>query len=78
MVTVSGVDSNPVLVLSGVPQSSILGPLLFLIYVNDLSLTSFSLNRSLVLDADDTTLFKPIVAPSDLVDFQSDINSIQD
>ena len=73
---IRGVDSNPVPVLSGVPQGSVLGPLLFLFYVNNLSLTSFPLNSSLVLYANDTTLFKPIVAPSDLVDFQSDINSI--
>ena len=53
-----------------------LGPLLFLVYVNDMCLSSFSLNSSLVLYADDTTLFKPISAPEDLVDFQSDIDSI--
>ena len=76
LVAVRGVDSKPVPVVSGVPQGSVLGPLLFLVYVNDLCLSSFSQNSSIILYADDTTLFKPISSPTDLVEFQSDINII--
>ena len=53
-VVVNGSSSEWVNVLSGVPQGSILGPLLFTIYINDLE---DNLNNSLLKLADDTKLW---------------------
>ena len=50
---VNGVKSEWLWVLCGVPQGSVLGPLLFLLYTNDLSYAS---NFSINLFADDTCL----------------------
>ena len=55
-VCVSGTTSSEGLVTCGVPQSSILGPLLFLIYdVNDMSL-SIDNDCKLILYADDSAI----------------------
>ena len=64
-------DTLPV--LSGVPQGSILGPLLFFIVVNDLPAAADSSKPFLF--ADDTKLLKFILQPSDHLLLQKDLDS---
>ena len=54
MVVLNGQTSSWRPVLAGVPQGSILGPLLFLVYINDLP---NGLKSNAKLFADDTSLF---------------------
>ena len=64
-VVLNGQCSNWSLVLASVPQGSILGPLLFLIYVNDLH---DGLESSVKLFADNTSLFSTVYDPNMLAD----------
>ena len=51
----NGATSHKLKISTGVPQGSILGPLLFLIYINDLPSVSNVLQ--MLMYADDTTLY---------------------
>ena len=57
-VEINGVKSGALPITTGVPQGSILGPLLFIIYINDFSLASQVF--TFISYADDTTLFSTL------------------
>ena len=63
----NGSFSNYSTVESGVPQGSVLGPLLFLIYINDLAT---NIKSNIKFFADDTMLFSivkdPVISANDL------------
>ena len=69
-VTYNGTSSSTKVIKCGVPQGSILGPLLFLLYINDLPNVCKSTNP--VLYADDTNLF---INGKNLIDLQTTFNS---
>jgi len=73
-VSVNGCLSSVLHIKSGVPQGNILGPLLFLIYINDISK---SVNHSTELKfADDTKCFKSINTQMNSTYLQQDLNSL--
>ncbi|MDD9361364.1 MAG: reverse transcriptase family protein, partial [Anaplasma sp.] len=74
LVRVSSCLSNPFLATSGVPQGSNLGPLLFLIFVNDL--TSCVKYSKMLLFADDIKLYRRTNTVEDRVLLQRDVCSI--
>ena len=65
--------SDPVPVLSGVPQGSVLGPVLFLIFIYDLP---DNIRSSARLFADNCVLYRNIKSPIDCQILQDDLNSL--
>ena len=71
-VVINGNSSTWCEVSSGVPQGSVLGPLLFNIYVNDIA---SQVNSTILQFADDLKMFRVIHDVTDFNQLQEDIDS---
>ena len=72
-VVVNGIKSDWVPVLSGVPQSTVLGPVLFSLYINDITT---DIDSEIRLFADDCVCYREIKGTEDTVKLQEDIDRL--
>ena len=73
-VVINGVASKWHQVTSGIPQSSVLGPVLFVVYIN--TMVEESGVSDVYLYADDTKIFNEIHCQQDIDDLQQDLNRL--
>ena len=69
-VVVNGADSSWSQVTSGIPQGSVLGPLLFLLFINDMPDGVMS---SIKIFADDAKAYKDVQTEEDMLTLQNDV-----
>jgi hypothetical protein len=74
-VAVNGAFSSTQPVLSGIPQGSVLGPLLFVVYINDLP---NNLSSSVLMFADDTKPFREMKSEEDFRVLQCDLDLLEE
>ena len=74
VVTVNGESSLVGDVLSGIPQGTVLGPLLFIIYINDIL---DDVDSEGLLFADDAKIFRTVTCKDDALLLQQDISQLE-
>ena len=74
-VVVNGSKSAPSPVISGIPQGTVLGPVLFVIYINDLL---DNISSGGLMFADDTKIYRRITTRDDALQLQADINKLEE
>ena len=74
-VVVNGNLSSWASILSGIPQGSVLGPILFVVFINDLPDV---VRSSVKIFADDTKLFRALRSSEDKVKLQQDLDSLME
>ena len=75
-VIINGSKSSSITVNSGVPQGTVLGPLLFLIYINDLP-NCINTGTKVRLFADDCIIYRTIKTEKDSEMLQKDLEELQ-
>ena len=73
-VVLNGVKSDKIAVSSGVPQGSVLGPILFLVYINDLPDRVKSRVRRF---ADDTAIYLAIIYEGESIALQNELFTLE-
>ena len=75
VVKVNGEISSPAAVSSGIPQGSVLGPILFVLYINDLP---DGISSNISLFADDTKIYNRVVNEEDSKVLQNDLEYLNE